>query len=84
MGKRLVMVTNPLDYPCSDSCYVTLDDLVPWCAEYQGTARVYGSKQGIAVFETMFDVGEGFAEILDEPVEFALLSRGRAHKGRVD
>lgn len=78
------MVTNPFDYPCSDPCYVPLDNLVSWCAEHQGTARVYGGKQGIAVFETMFDVGECFAEILDKPVEFALLSRGRAHKRRVN
>lgn len=78
------MVTDSFDYPCSDPCYVSLDNLVSWCAEYQGAARVYRGKQGIAVFETMFDVGEGFAEILDEPVKFAFLSRGRAHKGRVN
>lgn len=77
-------VTNPLDYPCSDSCYVAFDYLVSWCAEHQGASRVYRRKQRIAVFETMFEVGERFAEFLDEPVEFAFLSRRTAHKGRVN
>lgn len=66
-------VDSPLDYPCANSCDVAFDDLVSWCAEHQGTAGVYRRKQRIAVFETMFEVGEGFAEFLDEPVKFAFL-----------
>lgn len=77
-------MTDPLDYPCADPGDVPLDNLVSWCAEYQGAARVYRRKQRIAVFEAMFEVGEGFAEFLDEPVEFAFLSRRRARKGRVN
>lgn len=65
--------TNPLDNTCPDARDVSLDYLVPWCAEHKRAARVDGRKQRIAVFEAVFEVGEGFAEFLDEPVEFAFL-----------
>jgi hypothetical protein len=63
----------PLDYPRTDSGYGALDSLVSWCAEHKGTARVDWGEERIAVFEAVLEVDEGLVELLEEPVEFALL-----------
>lgn len=52
---------------------MSLDDLVPRGAEDQRAPRVDRRKQRIAVFEAVLEVAEGFAQLLDEPVEFAFL-----------
>ena len=67
--------TDPLYYPCPYARDMPLDDLVPRCAQHQRAPRVYRRKQRIAVLEAMFEVGEGFAQLVDEPVEFAFLWR---------
>lgn len=67
------MATNPFDDPCSYPGDSSLDYLVPKSAKHKRAAGIDGSKQRIAVFEAMFEVGEGLPEFLDKPVEFALL-----------
>jgi hypothetical protein len=65
--------THPLDYPCPYACNVPLYYLVPRRAEHQSASRVYRGEQGIAVFQAVLEVGDGFAKLFDEPVEFAFL-----------
>jgi hypothetical protein len=52
-----------------------LNSLVPRRAQYQRAPLVYRRKQRIAVLEAVLEVGEGFAQLVDEPVEFAFLWR---------
>lgn len=66
--------TNPFDDSRPYSGDVALDYLIPGRAEHQRAPRLYRRQQRIAVFEAMLDVGEGLAELVDEPVEFAFLS----------
>jgi hypothetical protein len=47
--------------------------LIPRGAEHQGAPRVYRGEQSIAVLEAVAEVGEGLAQLVDEPVELALL-----------
>lgn len=75
MGRKK---TDPLDYPCPHTRDMPLDNLIPRCAEHERAPVVYRREQRIAVFETVLEVGEGFVELFDKPVEFAsLCSRGR-------
>ena len=66
--------SHPFYYPCSHACDISLDNFISWCADRKGTPWVYRRKEGIAVLEAVFDVGEGFVELFDEPVEFPFLS----------
>lgn len=73
MGNGTEGRTHPLDYACSYARDMSLNDLVPRCAEHQGAPLVDWRKQRIAVFEAVLQVGEGLVKLVDEPVEFASL-----------
>ncbi len=69
--------THPLDYPCPHTRDMPFNNLVSRRAEHQRASRVYRGEQRIAVLEAVLEVGEGFAQLFDEPVEFAVLSGRR-------
>ncbi len=50
-----------------------LGNLIARRADNQCAPRVDGRKERIAILEAMFEVREGFVELFDEPVEFAVL-----------
>jgi hypothetical protein len=67
------VVTNPFDNPCPYPGNSSLDYLVPRSADHKCASGVDWRKQRIAVLEAMLEVGQGLAELLDKPVEFAFL-----------
>ena len=67
------MQTDPLDYSRADTRDMSFDNLIPRCAQHQRAPRVYRRQQRIAVLETMLEVGEGFVQLIDQPVEFTSL-----------
>jgi len=70
-------VDGALYYARADAGYGALDYLVARRAEDEGAARVDGGEEGVAVFEAVLEVYEGFAQLGEEPVKLPFLRSGR-------
>lgn len=70
--------TYPFDDPGANSSYGPFYNLIPRCAENQSAPRVYWRKERIAFFEAVLQVIEGLVQLLEQPVELALLQAGRS------
>lgn len=61
------MYTYALDYPGPDAGDVSLDDLIPGCANDESAAGVDGGKKSVAVLEPGLEALEGFVKFIEEP-----------------